>query len=119
MALALLDTLGETELVQAVISGNTRLLASNPWCWQQNSRTSGPGTKNKLQDWQATAGISLVPGWRPHSFYPRRGSHNPGSFGLYPTEITKALQAVGRHATLQKSADPEAWVREAIAWLSQ
>jgi Holliday junction DNA helicase RuvA len=41
------------------------------------------------------------------------------ALGYSQSEILKALQAVGRSSTLQKSADPESWMREAIAWLSQ
>jgi Holliday junction DNA helicase RuvA len=65
MALALLDTLGEAELVQAVITGNTRLLARAPGVGSKTAERSGVRTKNKLQDWQATSGISLVPGGGP------------------------------------------------------
>jgi Holliday junction DNA helicase RuvA len=119
MALALLDTLGETELVQAVISGNTRLLSRTPGVGSKTAERLVLELKTKLQDWQATAGISLVPVGGPIPSIQEEVAITLGALGYTPTEITKALQAVGRHATLQKSADPEAWVREAIAWLSQ
>jgi len=35
------------------------------------------------------------------------------------TEIAQAMAAVGRQTSLAKNADAEAWIREAIAWLSQ
>ncbi|HEY9735028.1 MAG TPA: RuvA C-terminal domain-containing protein, partial [Trichocoleus sp.] len=41
------------------------------------------------------------------------------ALGYTSGEIVQALQAVGRSTPLNKSADPEAWVREAIAWLSR
>jgi Holliday junction DNA helicase RuvA len=119
MALALLDTLGEAELVQAVITGNTRLLARAPGVGNKTAERLVLELKNKLQDWQATSGISLVPGGGPVPAIQDEVALTLAALGYSQTEIAKALQAVGRHTTLQKSADPEAWVREAITWLSQ
>jgi Holliday junction DNA helicase RuvA len=42
-----------------------------------------------------------------------------GALGYTQGEILKALQAVGRQTTVAKARDPEIWLREAIAWLSQ
>ena len=41
------------------------------------------------------------------------------ALGYSQSEIYQALQAVSRQTPLQKSADAESWMREAIAWLSQ
>ena len=41
------------------------------------------------------------------------------ALGYTNSEIAQALQAVGQSSTLSKSDDAEAWIRKAIAWLSQ
>jgi Holliday junction DNA helicase RuvA len=41
------------------------------------------------------------------------------ALGYTNNEIMEALQAVGQSTGLSKSADAEAWIRQAIAWLSQ
>jgi Holliday junction DNA helicase RuvA len=41
------------------------------------------------------------------------------ALGYSAREIQQALTAVGQTTALAKSADPELWIREAIAWLSR
>jgi Holliday junction DNA helicase RuvA len=119
MALALIDTLGETELVQAVIAGNTRLLSRTPGVGSKTAERLVLELKTKLQDWQIQVGLPLVPTGGPTAAVHTEVEDTLSALGYTQAEILKALQAVGRHSVLQKSADPELWVREAIAWLSQ
>jgi Holliday junction DNA helicase RuvA len=41
------------------------------------------------------------------------------ALGYTGSEVNQALQAVGQNTALAKNADAEAWIREAIAWLSR
>jgi len=41
------------------------------------------------------------------------------ALGYTNSEITQALQAVGQNTALAKNADVDAWIRQAIGWLSQ
>lgn len=120
LALALLDTLGLQDLVQAIVSGNTRALA----------RTSGVGSKTaerlalelrtKLAEWRQSAGVITPAAAGPPALSVQEDVEMTLlALGYSTTEISQALQAVGQSAPLSKSADAEAWIRLAIAWLSQ
>lgn len=119
MALALLDTLGDRELVQAIISGNTRLLAKAPGVGSKTAERVVLELKTKLQDWQTQVGMVSVPTGGPVASVHEEVEITLSALGYTQAEILKALQAVARHTTASKSSDPEIWVREAIAWLSQ
>ncbi|WP_035987837.1 Holliday junction branch migration protein RuvA [Leptolyngbya sp. KIOST-1] len=119
MALALIDTLGEAELTQAVVSGNTRLLSRTPGVGGKTAERLVLELKTKLQDWQTQSGVGLVPAAGPVPTLYEEVEVTLTALGYSQSEILKALQAVGKNSTLQKTADPENWVREAIAWLSQ
>lgn len=119
MALALLDTLGEAELVQAVVAGNTRLISRTPGVGSKTAERVVLELKAKLQDWQAQSGVALLSGSGPLPTIHEEVDSTLSALGYTQAEILKALQAIGRHPALQTSADPETWVREAITWLSQ
>lgn len=119
MALALLDTLGDRELVQAIVAGNTRLIAKAPGVGSKTAERVVLELKTKLQDWQAQAGLVSVPTGGPTASIHEEVEITLSALGYTQVEILKALQAVSRHSTASKSSDPETWVREAIAWLSQ
>jgi Holliday junction DNA helicase RuvA len=119
MAMALLDTLGFQELIQAVVSGNTRLI----------SRTKGVGSKTaerlilelktKLAEWRQQSGLTIAPGGGPMANVQEEVEMTLLALGYTNGEIIKALQVVGRSSTLAKNDNAEDWIREAIAWLSQ
>lgn len=119
MALALLDTLGVEELVQAITANNTRLLSRTPGVGGKTAERIVLELKNKLLEWQQQAGIALAPTGGPTISIQEEVEVTLLALGYSNSEIVQALQAVGRNTTLSKSADPEAWVREAIAWLSR
>ena len=103
----------------AVVSGNTRLLSRTPGVGNKTAERLVLELKTKLQDWQTQSGVGLVPAAGPAPTLYEEVETTLSALGYSQSEILKALQAVGRNSTLQKTADPESWVREAIAWLSQ
>jgi len=119
LAVALLDTLGLQELVQAIVTGNTRALA----------RTSGVGSKTaerialelrtKLAEWRQEAGVITTPSAAPVLSIQEDVEMTLVALGYSTSEISRALQAVGQSTTLSKRDNAEEWIREAIAWLSQ
>ena len=119
LAVALLDTLGLQELVQAIVTGNTRAL----------SRTSGVGSKTaerialelktKLAEWRQEAGIITTPSATPILGIQEDVEMTLLALGYSNNEIAQALQAVGTSTTLSKRDNAEEWIRAAIAWLSQ
>lgn len=119
MALALLDTLGDEDLVRAIAAGNTRLISRAPGVGSKTAERIVLELKSKLQDWQDHTGVSLVPVGGPIPSLHEEVESTLEALGYTQSEIYQALQAVSRQGTLQKNADPESWVREVIAWLSQ
>ncbi|MDX2232631.1 MAG: Holliday junction branch migration protein RuvA [Leptolyngbyaceae cyanobacterium bins.349] len=119
LGVALLDTLGLQELVQAIVAGNTRALA----------RTSGVGSKTaerlalelrtKLAEWRQDAGVITTPAAGPVLSIQEDVEMTLLALGYSASEISRALQAVGQSTTLSKRENAEEWIREAIAWLSQ
>lgn len=119
LAVALLDTLGLQELVQAIVTGNTRAL----------SRTSGVGSKTaerialelktKLAEWRLEAGMITTPSGAPVLGIQEDVEMTLLALGYSNSEIAQALQAVGTSTTLSKRDNAEEWIRAAIAWLSQ
>ena len=119
IALAMLDTLGDQELLQAIVTSNTRLIAHTPGIGTKTAERIVLELKTKLQDWQAQTGLVPVPDGGPVVAIQEEVMVTLMALGYTQGEILKALQAVGRQTTLAKATDPETWVREAIAWLSQ
>lgn len=119
MAMALLDTLGGEELVQAVISGNTRLISRTPGVGGKTAERIVLELKSKLLEWRQQTGQLLAPSGGPAIPVQEEVELTLLALGYTNSEIIQALQSVGRSTTLSKSGDTEAWVREAIAWLSR
>ena len=119
MALALLDTLGDRELAQAVVSGNTRLISKAPGVGNKTAERIVLELKTKLQDWQTQTGLLPMPTGGPIASIHEEVEVTLSALDYTQTEILKAIQAVAQQTTASKSTDPETWVREAITWLSQ
>lgn len=119
MAMALLDTLGFQDLIQAVVSGNTRLLSRTPGVGAKTADRIVLELKSKLAEWRQQSGLAIAPGSGPISTVQEEVEMTLLALGYTSGEIQQALQTLGQHTTLAKNSDPEAWIRAAIAWLSQ
>lgn len=117
MAMALLDTLGLPDLVQAIVSGNTRLLSRTPGVGAKTAERIALELKSKLSEWRMQSG--LTPDAAPVSSVQEDVEMTLLALGYTNSEITQALRAVGQKTALAKTAHAEDWIREAIAWLSQ
>ncbi|PSN17255.1 Holliday junction branch migration protein RuvA [filamentous cyanobacterium CCP5] len=118
MAMALIDTFSPEDLVQAVVSGNTRLLSRTPGVGGKTAERIVLELKTKLSDWRHQSGIGTPVGAVTITLQ-EDVEMTLLALGYTSGEILQAIQAVGQSTTLRKSADSEAWVREAISWLSQ
>jgi len=119
LALALLDTLGLQDLVQAIVAGNTRLLSRTPGVGSKTAERIALELKTKLAEWRKQSGIAITPGAGPATNILEDVEMTLLALGYTDQEITQALQAVGQSTTLSKTDDAEAWIRQSIAWLSQ
>ncbi|MBF2047067.1 MAG: Holliday junction branch migration protein RuvA [Elainella sp. C42_A2020_010] len=119
IAMALLDGMGLPDLVQAIVSGNTRLLARTPGIGAKTAERIALELKNKLAEWRLQSGLSTTPDAGPAGTVQEDVEMTLIALGYTNSEIMQALRAVGQKTALSKTNDAEAWIREAIAWLSQ
>lgn len=118
MGMALLDTLGINDLIQSVVNGNTRMLTRTPGVGNKTAERIILELKTKLSEWRQHSGI-VAPTGGPVSAVQEDVEMMLVALGYTNSEINKALAAVGTNSALSKSDDTEAWIREAIAWLSR
>ncbi|MBM0743174.1 Holliday junction branch migration protein RuvA [Phormidium sp. CLA17] len=119
LAVALLDTLGLQDLVQAIVSGNTRALSKTPGVGGKTAERIALELRTKLAEWRQQAGILTAPAAGPAIALQEDVEMTLLALGYTNSEISQALHAVGTNTTLSKRDDAEEWIREAIAWLSQ
>lgn len=119
LALALLDTLGLQDLVQAIVTGNSRVLARTPGVGSKTAERIALELRTKLAEWRQQAGIPAAPSAAPTTAIQEDVEMTLVALGYTNNEIAQALQAVGQNTTLSKREDAEIWIREAIAWLSR
>jgi Holliday junction DNA helicase RuvA len=119
LAVALLDTLGLQDLVQAIVSSNTRLLSRTPGVGTKTAERIALELKAKLADWRLQSGLTTLPDAAPATTIQEDVEMTLLALGYTTSEIMQALRAVGQKTALSKNADAEDWIREAIAWLSR
>lgn len=119
MAMALLDTLGMSELLQAVVSGNTRLLCRTPGVGARTAERLVLELKEKLAEWRQQSGLAIAPTGGPAHKIQEEVEMTLLALGYTSNEITQALQQIGQNTALAKTDHTEDWIREAIAWLSR
>lgn len=119
LGMALLDGMGLQDLVQAIVSGNTRLLSRTPGVGAKTAERLALELKTKLADWRTHSGLSTTPDAAPVGSVQEDVELTLLALGYSSGEIMQALRAVGQKTALAKNADAEQWIREAIAWLSQ
>jgi Holliday junction DNA helicase RuvA len=119
MGMALLDTLGFQELIQAVVAGNTRLISRAKGVGNKTAERLVLELKTKLSEWRQQSGLAIAPAGGPMANVQEEVEITLLALGYTNGEIIKALQVVGRNSTLAKNDNAEDWIREAITWLSQ
>lgn len=119
IAMALLDGMSLQDVVQAIVSGNTRLLSRTPGIGAKTAERIALELKTKLAEWRLQSGLTTTPDAGPAGTVQEEVEMTLIALGYTNSEIVQALQAVGQKTALTKTADAEEWIREAIAWLSQ
>jgi holliday junction DNA helicase RuvA len=117
VAIALLDTLGITDLVQAIVTCNTKMLIQTPGVGGKTAERISLELKTKLGQWRKQAGIipvvtKIKPAIREEV------EMTLLALGYSQQEIGEALLTLSEDKTLAKSEDPEEWIRTAIRWLT-
>lgn len=119
LALTLIDTLGLQDLVQAIVNSNTKLLATTPGVGPKTAERIALELRSKLSEWRDQAGLKTLPNAGPIDSIQEDVEMTLLALGYTSQEVMRALQAIGQQTALAKNTDTEAWIREAIAWLSQ
>ncbi|HEY9659247.1 MAG TPA: helix-hairpin-helix domain-containing protein, partial [Allocoleopsis sp.] len=104
---------------QAIVSSNTRMLSQTPGVGAKTAERISLELKSKLAEWRNQSGLTTTPDAGPVNNVREDVEMTLLALGYSSGEIMQALRAVGQKTALAKNADPEAWIREAIAWLSQ
>ena len=118
LAIALMDGLPLAELVQAIVSGNIKLLSRTPGVGKKTAERIALELRTKLSEWRDQTGLSTNPAAGPVDTVREDVEMTLLALGYSQREVLQALEAVGRQKALSKSGDGEDWIREAIAWLS-
>ncbi|NEO85743.1 MAG: Holliday junction branch migration protein RuvA [Spirulina sp. SIO3F2] len=118
MAIALLDTLPLTDLVQTIVSGNVRRLTQTPGVGKKTAERIILELKAKLSEWRRATNLpeqSLGVAMQLQEEI----ELTLLAIGYSQQEIQQALSVLSQNPQLQQQTNPEDWIREAIAWLSQ
>ncbi|MEW5856888.1 MAG: Holliday junction branch migration protein RuvA [Cyanobacteriota bacterium] len=116
-AIALLDTLGLSDLVQAIVTGNTRTLAKTPGIGSKTAERLALELKTKLAEWRHSAGVTST-ATGPSAAILEDVEMTLLALGYSNSEVSQAIAVVRQDALLAKSTNAEDWIRGAIAWLS-
>jgi len=118
-AIALIDTLGLEDLVQAIVTGNTRMLAKTPGVGQKTAERIALELKTKLSQWRISAGINLhEQNVNPPSNILEDLEMTLLALGYTNDEIQQAISVISQDNILMKNPLVEEWIRSAIAYLS-
>jgi Holliday junction DNA helicase RuvA len=118
LAIALLDTLGLADLVQAIVTGNTRALAKTPGVGSKTAERLALELKNKLKEWRQNLASGGAAASAPALAIAEDVEMTLLALGYSDSEVARALQTLSQDTELAKSGNAEEWIRRAIAWLS-
>lgn len=120
LAIALIDTLGLPNLVQAIVTGNIRTLCKTPGVGSKTAERIALELKTKLAEWRQAAGVeSLASTAGPAPAILEDVEMTLLALGYENKEIAQALDAIAQDSQLAKSKNAEEWIKNAITWLSQ
>lgn len=119
LAIALLDTLEMSELVQAIVRENTRLLAKAPGVGKKTAERICLELRTKLAEWRKQVGLSPSVGAGLKPAVQEDVEMTLLALGYTSSEVMQALSALSEQADASAEMPVEEWIRRAIASLSQ
>jgi holliday junction DNA helicase RuvA len=117
IGIALIEHLGITELVQAIVLGSTKILSKTPGIGTKTAERLSVELKSKLKQWRDVADLIELDE-NMDTKLQSEVEMTLLALGYDDIEIRQALQMIGRDETLAASKDVEKWLRFAIAALS-
>ena len=120
LAIALVDTLGLEELVQAIVTGNTRVLSQTPGVGRKTAERIALELKTKLSQWRQLVGVTVTSSSAMPSLEILEDIEMTLlALGYTNEEINQAISTLSQDNLMLKNTNTEEWIKEAIAWLSQ
>ncbi|MGV2831090.1 Holliday junction branch migration protein RuvA [Myxosarcina sp. GI1(2024)] len=122
LGIAAIDTLGISDLVGAIVSGNVSTLCKIPGVGKKTAERIALELKTKLAQWRKLAGVeiktsssSLMP--QPEILEDLEMTLL--ALGYTNEEIEQAINAIAQNELLLKNPNVEEWIRSAIAWFGE
>lgn len=124
LAIALIDTLGISELVGAIVTSNIPTLTKTPGVGKKTAERIALELKTKLAQWHKISGISGTEIIQPDAVFAPKPEIREDlemtllALGYTNEEIEQVLTALSQDNKLLKNDNVEEWIRSAISWLS-
>ncbi len=119
-AIALIDTLGLEELVQAIVTGNIRILSQTPGIGKKTAERIALELRTKLSQWRKLVGVTVTSSSAMPSLDILEDIEMTLlALGYTNEEINKAISTLSQDNLMLQNTNTEEWIKEAIAWLSQ
>ena len=125
LAIALIDTLGISELVGAIVTSNITTLTKTPGVGKKTAERIALELKSKLSQWQdlpsaevPTEVAAINKGAMPKPEILEDIEMTLAALGYSNEEISQAIAAISQDNLLIKNPNVEEWLRSAISWLS-
>ena len=119
LAMSLLDTLDLAELVQAIVTGNSRLLSQAPGVGKKTAERISLELRTKLAEWRSQAHLDDTPTTGVTPALREDVEMTLLALGYTVDETIQAISAIAIEAEVSESLDSELWIKSAIAWLSR
>jgi Holliday junction DNA helicase RuvA len=118
LAIALLDTLELNELVQAIVTSNTAILAKAPGVGKKTAERISLELRTKLAEWRKQSGVSATPAMGIKPALQEDVEMTLLAIGYSSSEVMESLEAIAQTGQLSNEDPVEDWIRQAIAWLA-
>jgi len=120
LAIALIDTFELSELVQAIVTANIRILIKAPGVGKKTAERISLELKTKLSQWRNGAGITTSTRENMPSLEILEDVElTLLALGYTNEEIDSVISILSKDQLLMKNPTVEEWIRNAIAWLSK
>jgi len=121
LGIALIDTLGISDLVGAIVTSNIPALTKTPGVGKKTAERIALELKTKLVQWRKISGMEVE---QPEALFSPPPEIKEDlemtllALGYTNEEIEQVLAALSQDNILLKNKNVEEWIRSAIAWLS-
>ena len=122
LAIALIDTLGLSDLVQAIVTENIPVLVKTPGVGKKTAERIALELKTKLAQWRVISGVSSSTSTStplPAAEILEDLEMTLLALGYTKEEIEQAISVLSKDNQMLKNTQVEDWIRNAIAWLSE